>query len=268
MKNQLKSFVLILIIGAVSARLSDEKCKEYHKDPNVKKDTLISEFPHLGLLGYKDDDIIKYNCPATLISESVAVSPAHCMVTIQGPAKYLLFGPSNSSDNNNRKLFNITEIIVHPNYTRTNSVRQSSLALVKFSPPITPNDNIKPGCLYTKSVDDKQTLTDLLWTRSGSDRILFKDDVSIIPTDSCIERYKKQKVTLMIDDHFFLCVLRKYNRDYVQNIGGTSHVVEDDVPKIVAIDNFGPRIPINELPDVTTKLYHYLDWIEQNVWKK
>nr|XP_022911548.1 serine protease snake-like [Onthophagus taurus] len=266
MKNQLKSFVLILIIGAVSARLSDEKCKEYHKDPNVKKDTLISEFPHLGLLGYKDDDIIKYNCPATLISESVAVSPAYCMVTIQGPPQYLLFGTSNSSDSDSRKLFNITEIIVHPNYTRTNSVHQHTLALVKFSPPITPNDNIKPGCLYTKSVDDKQMLTDLLWTRSGSDRVLFKVDASIIPTDSCIESYKKQKIT--IDDYFFLCVLRKFNREYVQNIGGASHVVEDDVPKIVAIDNFGPRIPSKELPDVSTKLYNYLDWIEENVWKK
>ncbi|XP_071056947.1 serine protease snake-like [Onthophagus taurus] len=267
MKNQLKSFVLILIIGAVTARLSDEKCKEYHKDPNIKKDSLISEFPHLGLLGYKDDDIIKYNCPATLISDSVALSPAFCITSPQGPPQHLLFGVSKLTDNNkNRLLLNITEILVHPKYSKTNSAYQHSLALIKFSPPITFNDNVKPGCLYTKPVDDKQTLTDLLWTRSGSDRVLFKVDASIIPTDSCIESYKKQKVT--IDDYSFLCVRRKFNGDHVQHIGGTSHVVEDDVPKIVAIDNFGPRLPSDEVPDVTTKLYNYIDWIEENVWKK
>ncbi|XP_022918943.2 uncharacterized protein [Onthophagus taurus] len=262
----MKKFLVFILIGAVSARISDQKCEEYSE--RYKHVQNWAEFSHIGALGSHTGGGIDYNCPVVLISESYALAGAACFNN-RKHVGHILFGTSSTSE------------LDHDNNTWVQIVQTYNkypLVLIKFSPALTVDDKLKPACIYTKTLRYGQDLIDTIWIKNekkdtGYTRTvrryyneLLKLNSKVVPVKVCKNKFSFN-YRIRIDDSS-LCIKRNYQGLFTSHpdFAGVSHLYENNKIKVVAIDDFGPLEIDSSVPDVSTRLSDYIGWIEYTVW--
>nr|XP_022918941.1 serine protease Hayan-like [Onthophagus taurus] len=274
----MKKFLVFILIGAVSARISDEKCEEYSE--RYKHIKNWGEFSHIGALGSYAGGDIDYNCPVVLISESFALAGAFCFNN-RRHVENILFGISSTSElgDDNNTWVHIVKTYTGPLYQKSRPSTRFPLVLIKFSPEITVHDKLRPACIYSKKLNVGQLLIDTVWTKNQDKKgtaytrtvnryknELLKVNSQVVPTEACKNRFTYQ-YGIRIDDSN-LCIKRDYRGSFTSHpdFAGVSHLYENNKIKVVAIDDFGPLEIGSKIPDVSSRLSYYVDWIEDTVW--
>nr|XP_022918940.1 serine protease persephone-like [Onthophagus taurus] len=278
----MKKFLVFFLIGAVSARLIDDKCEEYsERYKQVKNGGPFSEFSHIGILGFNvGGNYMDYNCPVVLISESYALAGAFCFNNRKGGGQ-ILFGTSSTSElDDDNKLVHIVKTYYHPLYDESDLSKRYALVLIEFSPAIAVDDNVKPACIYSKTARDEQPLIDTVWRPTKYEQIkhtactktvkhyyneLLKLNSEVVPVKVCKNKFSPKHIRI---DDSNLCIKRDYQGLFTSHpdFAGVSQLYENNKIKVVAIDDFGPLEIDGSVPDVSTRLSDYLDWIESTVW--
>lgn len=225
----------------------------------------------------------KFICGATLISESVIITAAHCVRKFKANDLSVGVGNLNAEymhpDDYFARYSAVKQIIVHPNYLNQLNSYESDIALIELCETIEIDEIISPICLYPE-LDDimsnpaEQTLGIMVglgmmenFTSSSS---LRASRMPIIATEKCIE-----KVPLLFrrfisftnfcagwgngtsacngDSGSGLAIKRSDDRYYLEGIVSVS-------PRRKTTENCDPK-----QPTIFTKVGIYAKWIENHL---
>ncbi|KAG5336657.1 SNAK protease, partial [Acromyrmex charruanus] len=290
------------ITDKIGLRPAEIACREYENEIETnskeKRDTAEvqfnifggtqteqGEFPYMVALGYenedKDDDnseAIKYNCGGTLISSQYVLTAAHCVSNIQEKVPVeVRVGSEDLKSVGDAQRIPISNVIPHPQYKR--SVNYNDVAILKLSTPVRIENNVRPICIQTKSLDSMNVQSNVSFIvigwgatsfdEDGSTKLMKTPGLSLVDKESCGKKFNDfGKLPRGLDDNM-LCVLdtnvtRRSDACHGDSGGpllmfiGSSH-------SIVGITAFGQSCG-GSIPGVYTAVYSFLEWIENQVW--
>lgn len=120
--------------------------------------SLLKSLPwHTTLFIVENQQKPKFICGATLISETIAVTAAHCVW--KSKAENLQIGLGNfrteyeDPDDFSVRYYRVREIIVHPNYLDQFGSYGSDISLIEISKPVELDQTIMPVCIE-ENLDD------------------------------------------------------------------------------------------------------------------
>ncbi|CAG4965215.1 unnamed protein product [Parnassius apollo] len=266
-----------------SERVADRECKKIVENSIPPLDLHIiggeaaslGEFPHMVALGYESPEGYDFLCGGTILSDSYVITAAHCVDTLsQIRPAIVRMGVVELEDGkrNDESDVDISEIIMHPNYTKRQ--KYHDLALLRLAKPIEFTSNLNPVCLYTSPNDPKIPLTVTGWgktsnTRSIRSNILLKANVSVVAREKCTTSYTSwRKLPDGISDDQICAGDPQGLKDTCQgDSGGPLQGLTDSDGhyRLVGVTSFG-RGCGSTVPGVYTRIAKYLDWIESVVW--
>lgn len=95
--------------------------------------------------------IILIEVPSLLVSNSYALTAAHCLTGLKTTDIKLVVGEhdvSTAAETNSTVVHDISQLIIHENYN--SGTAQNDIALVRLTQPIKYNENVGPVCLPWK----------------------------------------------------------------------------------------------------------------------
>lgn len=120
--------------------------------------TLLKSLPwHATVFVIENHEKPKFICGATLISETVAITAAHCVW--KSKAEDLQIGLGNfktefeDPDDFSARYYTVREIIAHPNYLDQFGDYGSDIALIEMSKSVELDETIMPAC-FEENIDD------------------------------------------------------------------------------------------------------------------
>lgn len=212
------------------------------------------------------------------MSSEWVLSAAHCSNTVNGPAKFAKLGNVvRNKDNLNTWTYNIIERIVHPSYNSRHA--EDDIALFKLQGPARLNSYVNPICLpQTGALTTKKVIASG-WGRTG-----FAEDASDRLEKVTIEYFDQSRCNEVYDDDEkldgkginwskMICAgsTNKTGDTCNGDSGGPIQIINPDVEcmyTVVGVTSFGSvYCGAIGVPAIYTKVYYYLDWIENIVWK-
>lgn len=265
--------------GLRMERKSEKMCKKIYEDNNIKPEPKFyilnndkakpGEFPHVAALGFLkyNDDIIQWNCGASLISTRFLLSAAHCIVcsSCVEPTK-ARFGTIDINDTQSAQDVDVKNTIVYSKYSPV--TRHNDIALIELVRDVTISERVYPACLYTKD-DDPSGLQVVNWNQGKlanpfQPKILQYSLLRSIPVTHCNATAGSVRYSKVILE------------SQICTTTGSSCLGDSGTPlqiskaeggfAIVGITSYGLECDSKTFPDIYTRVASYLDWIEENVW--
>lgn len=263
----------------MSERMCDKYIKEYKIKPEINfhiingEDAKIGRFPHMAALGFRsdsDENIIEFNrCSGSLISTKFVLTAAHCMFCAICKNPVLVrFGVINITDTKDAQDIEVKNIILGDyNYTS----KHNDISLIELMKDVTTSRTVYPACLYT-SPDDPISLIITGWgntvntQRNVRPAVLQQARIAPVEVAECNSTFARvDKVSPKVIMHTQICAISESDACEGDSGGPLQVVRKDGAYGIVGIVSFGIGCG-TKIPGVYTRVYTFLDWIEQKVW--
>lgn len=193
-----------------------------------------------------------------------------------GPAEIALLGVTDLNERDERQSIKISERIRHPNYKLP--AKYNDIALFRLEKKVTLSPHTRPACLADSFEPGTDRAIATGWGKTEREKnsdVLLKVVLDWIPYNECnasFRLYLSRHIANGIIEQTQICAgLRDKIGDTCQgDSGGPLQVYHRSVEcmyTIVGITSFGIGCAKDKLPGVYTRVYGYLDWIENIVWQ-
>nr|QFZ95604.1 serine protease 1 [Lasioderma serricorne] len=260
-------------------RKSQHACTTYSNDiaPSIKfqilggVESLEGEFPHMAALGYRDledNQVIRWSCGGSLISNRWVLTAAHCIETQDGnkPVKVRL-GVVDIMKTPPDGDYDVESYEVHRNYSRR--TRHHDIALIKLDRNVQSKDEVRPACLYARN-DDPPALNVTGWGQTSArqgitSNILLRATIHPVSIEECDEIYTKRLSKNIVRSQI-CAVSDDGTKDACRgDSGGPLQIEREGIIRIVGVTSYASGCG-GKTPGVYTRVSNYLDWIERIVW--
>ncbi|XP_059045033.1 serine protease snake-like [Achroia grisella] len=264
-----------------SQRIADRECTKILKSKIVPLGQYIiggdvsalGEFAHMVALGFDRGEGYIFDCGGALVSNTYAITAAHCVVTKDMIEPSIVRGgvvEIGGKNFNEETDIRIRNVISHPEYTRRQ--KYHDIALLRLEKPAKFSSTLNAICLYTSGEDPDRDLTITGWGKTSTSRdvrsdVLLKAKVSIVSREKCSKNYtsdKWRKLPNGITSGQLCAGDTEGLHDTCQGDSGGPLQLTEPIYRLVGITSFGSGCG-TPVPGVYTRISHYLDWIESIV---
>uniref|UniRef100_A0AAG5CUX6 Peptidase S1 domain-containing protein n=1 Tax=Anopheles atroparvus TaxID=41427 RepID=A0AAG5CUX6_ANOAO len=298
--------LLFCVCCVAGERISAQKCNEYRKviadkqsvifltiDPieitydvyNCSNDLQLivggveakyGEFPHQAMLGFPleaNPRKFDFKCGGSLISEQHVLTAAHCFA--HGDPTVVRLGEYDISTlTGDEEQIPIERIRRHPDYPSKQPY--NDIALVRLKSPVRLSKYIRPACLWDTEYRNttKFTATGFGHEEFGGtmSKVLRKVQLAEYPAEDCAEQFRTIRRLRAGLSAGQMCVgsIGDEITDTCQGDSGgplqTLTYQKSCTYHIVGITSVGGACGTRKSKAIYTKVSHYIDWIEDNVW--